>query len=87
MLLKAPNDGDTFGHSKIPWLLGFLRLIYFYYVYDCTVAVQMVVSLRVVVRNLNFGLVLSLVSPARSGQPGSAQFLLTPAQRFTYYYK
>jgi hypothetical protein len=63
------------------------RFIYLFNVYEYTVAVQMVVSLHVVVGNYMFR------TSARSSQQCSLWFavliqsLLAPAQRFIYYYK
>ena len=41
--------------------------IYLFYVYECTVAVMMVVSHHVVAGNLNSGPLLAPVDPAHSG--------------------
>ena len=64
------------------------RLIYLFYVYEYTVAVQMVVSLHVAgCWELNFR------TSAHSGKPRSlwltllTQSLLALAQRFIFYYK
>jgi hypothetical protein len=48
--------------------------IYLFYVYEYTVAVQMVVSHHVIVGNWILGPLLAPVNPS-------------PAQRFIYYYK
>jgi hypothetical protein len=54
--------------------------IYLFYVYEYTVAVQVVVSLQVVVRNWILGPLLDPFSPDYSVP-------VAPAQRFIYYYK